>query len=91
MFVVYKLKRLGRTMHQFVNLLQEFNGKVIHMVSIKEDIDTSTTMGRFVFHIFGAMAEMEREVISERVVNVVTAAKARGRKISRKKTHILQH
>ncbi|WP_322785871.1 recombinase family protein [Bacillus cereus] len=82
--MVYKLKRLGRTMHQFVNLLQEFNGKAIHIVSITEDIDTLTTMRRFLFRIFGAMAEMEREVISERVVSVVNVAKARGREISRK-------
>ncbi|MGQ0516184.1 recombinase family protein, partial [Bacillus sp. D-CC] len=66
--VVYKLDRLGRNMHQLVNLLQEFNEKGIHFVSIKDGIDTSTTMGRFLFHIFGAMAEMEREVINEEMV-----------------------
>lgn len=43
----------------------------------------------FIFHIFGAMAEMKREVISERVISGVTAAKARGRKISRKEAHTL--
>ncbi|MGW5983146.1 recombinase family protein [Bacillus mycoides] len=62
--VVYKLDRIGRTIHQLVNLLQEFNNKSIHFVSIKDGLDTSTTMGRFLFHIFGAMAEMEREVIN---------------------------
>lgn len=85
--VVYKLDRLGRTMHQLVNLLQEFHEKGIHFVSIKDGIDTSTTMGRFLFHIFGAMAEMEREVINERVVSGVAAAKARGREGGRKKAH----
>ncbi len=59
--VVYKLDRLGRNMHQLVNLLQEFNEKGIHFVSIKDGIDTSTTIGRFLLHIFGAMAEMDRE------------------------------
>lgn len=88
--VVYKLDRLGRTMHQLVNLLQEFNEKGIHFVSIKDGIDTSTTMGRFLFHIFGAMAEMEREVINERVISGVAAAKARGREGGRKKAHTLQ-
>ncbi|WP_305928126.1 recombinase family protein [Bacillus mycoides] len=88
--VVYKLDRLGRTMHQLVNLLQEFNGKGIHFVSIKDGIDTSTTMGRFLFHIFGAMAEMEREVINERVISGVAAAKARGREGGRKKAHTPQ-
>ena len=42
---------------------------------MKDGIDTSTTMGRFLFHIFGAMAEMEREVINERVVSGVAALK----------------
>nr|EEK64451.1 DNA integration/recombination/inversion protein [Bacillus wiedmannii] len=88
--VVYKLDRLGRTMHQLVNLLQEFNEKGIHFVSIKDGIDTSTTMGRFLFHIFGAMAEMEREVINERVISGVAAAKARGREGGRKKAHTSQ-
>ncbi|MGG0360565.1 recombinase family protein [Bacillus tropicus] len=88
--VVYKLNRLGRNMHQLVNLLQEFNEKGIHFVSIKDGIDTSTTMGRFLFHIFGAMAEMEREVINERVISGVAAAKERGREGGRKKAHTPQ-
>ncbi|MBT2736214.1 recombinase family protein [Bacillus sp. ISL-7] len=85
--VVYKLDRLGRTMHQLVNLLQEFSEKGINFVSIKDGIDTNTTMGRFLFHIFGAMAEMEREVINERVKSGVESAKARGRMGGRKKAH----
>ena len=85
--VVYKLDRLGRTMHQLVSLLQEFNEKGVHFVSIKDGIDTSTTMGRFLFHIFGAMAEMEREVINERVRSGVESARARGREGGRKKAH----
>lgn len=89
-FVVYKLDRLGRTMHQLVNLLQEFNDKGIHFVSIKDGIDTSTTRGRFLFHIFGAMAEMEREVLNERVRSGVESARARGREGGRKKAHTKQ-
>ncbi|MDA4083836.1 recombinase family protein [Bacillus cereus] len=88
--VVYKLDRLGRTMHQLANLLQEFNEKGINFVSIKDGIDTSTTMGQFLFHIFGAVAEMERAVINERVVSGVAAAKARGREGGRKKAHTPQ-
>ncbi|OAS85098.1 recombinase family protein [Metabacillus litoralis] len=85
--VVYKLDRLGRTMHQLVNLLNDFQEKGIEFVSIKDGINTSTTMGRFLFNIFGAMAEMEREVINERVVSGVESAKARGRLGGRKKAH----
>ena len=76
-------------MHQLVNLLQEFNEKGIHFVSIKDGIDTSTTMGRF-YSIYLVMAEMEREVINERVISGVAAAKARGREGGRKKAHTPQ-
>jgi DNA invertase Pin-like site-specific DNA recombinase len=85
--VVYKLDRLGRTMKQLVDLLTIFNEKGIEFVSIKDGIDTSTTMGRFMFHVFGAIAEMEREVINERVKSGVESAKARGRNGGRKKAH----
>ncbi|MCU5514415.1 recombinase family protein [Bacillus wiedmannii] len=88
--VVYKLDRLGRTMHQLANLLQEFNEKGINFVSIKDGIDTSTTMGQFLFHIFGAVAEMERSIINERVVSGVAAAKQRGKQGGRKKAHTVQ-
>ncbi|MGU3355398.1 recombinase family protein [Bacillus sp. M5A3_1b] len=88
--VVYKLDRLGRTMHQLVNLLQEFNENDINFVSIKDGIDTSTTMGRLMYHIAGAFAEMEREIINERVISGVASAKARGREGGRKKAHTPQ-
>ncbi|MES5956682.1 recombinase family protein [Bacillus fungorum] len=61
-----------------------------NFVSIKDGIDTSTTMGQFLFHIFGAVAEMERAFINERVVSGVAAAKARGREGGRKKAHTPQ-
>lgn len=85
--VVWKLDRLGRTMFQLVNLLNDFKEKEINFVSIKENIDTSTTMGKFLFHIMAAMSEMEREVINDRVRSGLESAKARGRKGGRKKAH----
>jgi len=85
--VVWKLDRLGRTMFQLVNLLNDFKEREINFVSIKENIDTSTTMGKFLFHIMAAMAEMEREVINDRVKSGLESSKARGRKGRRKKTH----
>lgn len=88
--VVYKLDRLGRTMHQLVNLLNNFQEKGINFVSIKDGIDTSTTMGRFLFNIFGAMAEMEREVIRDRTISGLESAKSRGREGGRKKAHTEQ-
>ena len=88
--VVFKLDRLGRTMHQLVDLLNDFQNKGIHFVSIKDGIDTSTTMGRFLFHIFGAIAEMEREVIAERREAGLERAKKRGLKGGRKKAYTKQ-
>ncbi|MGB3366178.1 MAG: recombinase family protein [Acidaminobacteraceae bacterium] len=85
--VVYKLDRLGRTMHQLVNLMNDFNNNGINFVSIKDGFDTSTTMGRFLYHVFGAIAEMDREDINERVLNGLESAKSRGRKGGRRKTH----
>lgn len=85
--VVYKLDRLGRTMYQLVNLMNEFKKEGINFVSIKDGIDTSTLTGRFMFNIMGAVAEMEREVINERVRSGVASAKARGRSGGRKKAH----
>ncbi len=70
-----------------VNLLQEFNENDINFVSIKDGIDTSTTMGRLMYHMF---AEMEREIINERVISGVASAKARGREGGRKKAHTPQ-
>jgi DNA invertase Pin-like site-specific DNA recombinase len=67
--------------------MNDFNNKDIKFVSIKDGVDTSTTMGRFLFHIFGAMAEMEREVINERVLSGLESAKSRGRSGGRRKAH----
>lgn len=74
-------------MRQLVNLLQEFNENDINFVSIKDSIETSTTMGRLMYHMF---AEMEREIINERVISGVASAKARGREGGRKKAHTPQ-
>ncbi|WP_350343888.1 recombinase family protein [Proteinivorax tanatarense] len=85
--VVWKLDRLGRTMFQLVNLLNGFKDKGINFISIQDGINTSTTMGKFMFHVMGAMAEMEREVINDRVKSGLESAKARGRQGGRKKAH----
>ncbi|KMJ93083.1 recombinase family protein [Clostridium botulinum C] len=85
--IVWKLDRLGRTMKQLVDLMEYFNKNNIQFISIKDGIDTATTVGRFMFHVLGAVAEMEREVINERRIKGVESAKARGREGGRKKAH----
>ncbi|WP_250667047.1 MULTISPECIES: recombinase family protein, partial [Escherichia] len=64
--VVWKLDRLGRSMRHLVVLVEELRDRGINFRSLTDSIDTSTPMGRFFFHVMGALAEMERELIVER-------------------------
>jgi DNA invertase Pin-like site-specific DNA recombinase len=77
--VVWRLDRLGRTLKQLIELINELRDKGIGFKSITESIDTTTTGGKLVFHIFGALAEFEREVIKERTNAGLQAARSRGR------------
>lgn len=77
--VVWRLDRLGRTLKQLIELINDLNVKGIGFNSLQESIDTTTSGGKLVFHIFGALAEFEREIIRERTNAGLTAARARGR------------
>ncbi|MEO3990245.1 recombinase family protein [Pseudocitrobacter cyperus] len=77
--VVWKLDRLGRSMRNLVLLIEELKSQGIHFKSLTDSIDTSTAMGRFFFHVMGALAEMERELIVERTRAGLAAARAQGR------------
>ncbi len=78
--VVWRLDRLGRSLKHLIDTVNEFDAKGIGFKSINESIDTTTPGGRLVFHIFGALAEFERELIRERTNAGLAAARARGRK-----------
>lgn len=82
-FVIFKLDRLSRGTKQLLNLLEEFQLKNINFVSIQNNIDTSTAMGRFFFTVMGAFAEMEAELIRERVIAGLIAAKENGQQLGR--------
>src|SRR5579859_1651215 len=77
--VVWRLDRLGRTLKQLIELINDLNTRGIGFKSLQENIDTTTSGGKLVFHIFGALAEFEREVIRERTRAGLQAARARGR------------
>jgi DNA invertase Pin-like site-specific DNA recombinase len=77
--VVWKLDRLARSLRQLIDTIADLERRGIAFVSLTEKIDTTTAGGRFLFHIMGALAEFEREIIRERTVAGLAAARARGR------------
>ncbi|MEL4887815.1 recombinase family protein [Pectobacterium betavasculorum] len=77
--VVWKLDRLGRSVKNLVTLISELHDRGIYFRSLTDSIDTSTPMGRFFFHVMSALAEMERELIVERTLAGLAAAREKGR------------
>ena len=85
--VVWKLDRLGRSLRHLVEITENFNSRGIGLKVLTgqgANIDTTTAAGRMVFGIFAALAEFERELISERTKAGLAAARARGRKGGRR-------
>ena len=82
--VVWKLDRLARSLKDLVEIVQELHDREIGFKSLTESIDTTSSGGRLVFHIFGALAEFEHDLIRERTKAGLQAARARGRKGGRK-------
>jgi len=83
--VVYKLDRLGRSLKHLITQMQEFNDRNIGFKSVQENVDTTTSSGKLFFHIFAAIAEFEKDIIKERTLTGLNAARARGRKGGRPK------
>lgn len=77
--VVYELKRLGRNTKQLLALAESFANNGIDFVSLTEQIDTTTPMGKFVFTTWCALAQLDRDIISENTKSGLAAARARGR------------
>jgi len=80
MLVVWRLDRLGRSLSHLIELIQTLEGRGVGFKSLTEQIDTTTSGGKLIFHIFGALAEFERNLIRERTMAGLQAARARGRK-----------
>lgn len=77
--VVWKLDRLGRSLRHLIELVQAFSEQGVGFKSLQENIDTTTASGKLFLHIFGALAEFERELIKERTLAGLKAAADRGR------------
>lgn len=82
--VVWKLDRLARSLKDLVEIVHDLNQRGVGFRSLTESIDTTSSGGRLVFHIFGALAEFEHSLIKERTIAGLAAARARGRKGGRK-------
>ena len=77
--VVWRLDRLGRSLRHLIDVFSDLESKGVAIRSLTESLDTSTPGGRLIFHVFGALAEFERDLIRERTNAGLVAARARGR------------
>ncbi|WDP90470.1 MAG: recombinase family protein [Desulfobacter sp.] len=85
--VVWRLDRLGRSLKNLIELVGRFQEKQIGFKSLKESIDTTNSSGKLIFHLFAALAEFERDLISERTKAGLAAARARGKNGGRPSKH----
>jgi len=81
--VVFKLCRLGRSVAHLADLLKQFEQDGIHFCSISEGINTATSGGRLVYHVFSAVAEFHRDLIRENTLHGIEAARHRGKQLGR--------
>jgi len=77
---VWRLERLGRSLRDLIAWMTYLEEEKVGLLSLHEAIDTATTSGKPTFHLFGALAEFERNLIRERTQAGLTAARSRGKK-----------
>jgi len=77
--VVWRLDRLGRSLRHLIDTINQIKEQGSYFRSLQESIDTSTSGGKLIFHIFGALAEFERDIIRDRTKAGLEAARKRGR------------
>lgn len=82
--VVWRLDRLARSLRDLVEIVERLEKSGVEFKSLTDNVDTKGAAGRLIFHVFGALAQFERELISERTKLGLAAARARGRMGGRK-------
>lgn len=90
--LVWKLDRLSRSVRDLINTLDELNHLSIDFISYENDLDTSSPTGKLVFHVIGAVAEFERDLIRSRVIAGLENARSKGKILGRpsKKSEVLK-
>lgn len=83
--LVWKLDRLGRSLKHLLQLIEEFKNRKVAFLTLTEGFDTSTPQGEFFFHIAGAFAQFERQLIQERIRAGIKRAKDDGKHLGRPK------
>ena len=86
---VWRLDRLGRSLKQLIETVSLLHQRGIGFRSLTESIDTTSSGGKLIFHVFGALAEFERDLIRERTQAGLQAARARGRRGGRPRSPVL--
>ena len=86
--VVWKFDRFARSTSHLITALETFNALGVDFISLSESVDTSTPMGKMVFTVLGAVAELERSLIRERVILGLQRAKAQGKQLGRPRVPI---
>jgi DNA invertase Pin-like site-specific DNA recombinase len=84
--VIWKFDRLARSMYDLLAITDSLNEKGVQFKSITEDIDTNSPMGKFAFHLLGALGQFERELIKERINAGIANARAKGKHMGRPRT-----
>jgi DNA invertase Pin-like site-specific DNA recombinase len=84
-FVVWKLDRLGRSLKELIELVGRLQERGVEFRSLRESLDTTTPSGKLVFHVFASLAEFERDIIRERTMAGLEAARVRGKKGGRQR------
>ncbi|NEP18709.1 MAG: recombinase family protein [Leptolyngbya sp. SIO4C1] len=80
---VVRLDRLGRSLRELLETVELLKQKQIDLLSLEENIDTSSAAGELVFHVFGAIAHFERRLIAERTKDGIESARAKGKRLGR--------
>jgi len=77
--VIWKLDRMGRSLHHLVTIVNELVSKNINIISLQDPLNTTTAQGRLIFNMFASLAEFEKDLIRERTMAGLKSARARGR------------